>query len=76
LAGLTKNSPAMITNKTMNSLSATSARLTRSDSLIPITVSTVRIPTSTMAGRSTTEFSPAPSASGQVMPNWSSSKVK
>ena len=46
--------PATMTNSTTNSLSATSTRLTRSDSLIPMVMSTPRTTTSTIDGTSTT----------------------
>ena len=46
--------PAMMTNSTTNSLSATSTRLTRNDSLIPIVMSTPSTTTSTIDGTSTT----------------------
>ena len=46
-----KNSPATITNSTMNSLMPTSTRLTRSDSLMPTATSTVSTATSRNAAR-------------------------
>ena len=50
-----KPMPAMMTNSTMNSFSATSAMLTRIDSLMPMLTSTVSAATSRNAMRSKLE---------------------
>ena len=66
--------PAMITNRTMNSLSPTRTMLTRIDSLMPIVMSTPRSTTSPMANRST--LPPELIAAGTVIPMFSRNTLR
>ncbi len=59
--------PAKMTKSTMKSLTPTSTRLTRSDSLMPHAMSSVRPAMSRKAGRS--KCDPGPTDSGHVTPS-------